>query len=83
MADDNCFDEKQYHPVTRPPWFRLRILWFIPKVLWWLRRFFWNFLQAILSPERARRAYQREVDACEIEITKNLDDGLPFEEFRF
>jgi pyruvate,water dikinase len=75
-------DEKQYRPVTKPPWVRLRMLWFIPKVLWWLRRSFWNLLQAILFPERARRAYQQKVDAYETEVTENLDYGLPFEEFR-
>ncbi len=75
-------DAKRYRAATRPPWVGFRILWFIPKVLWQVRGFFWNTLWAILSPERARRAYQRKVDAYEVELTENLDYGLPLDEFR-
>ena len=75
-------DAKRYRAATRPPWVGLRILWFIPKVLWQVRGFFWNMAWAILSPERARRAYQRKVDAFEVELTENVDYALPLDEFR-
>ena len=75
-------EAKRYRAATRPPWLRFRILWFIPRVLWQLRGFFWNMLWAILSPERARRAYQRKIEAYERELTENLDYGLPLDEFR-
>ena len=75
-------DEKRYRAATRPPWIRFGILWSVLRVLWLLRGFFWNTLWAILSPERAHRAYQRKVDAYEVELTENLDYGLPLVEFR-
>ena len=75
-------DAKRYRAATRPPWMRLGILWSVPRVLWLLRGSFWNTLWAILSPERAHRAYQRKVDAYEVELTENLDYGLPLAEFR-
>ncbi len=74
-------DEKRYRPATRPPWVRFGILWSVPKVLWLLRGSFWNMLWAFLSPERAHRAYQRKVDAYEVELNENLDYGLPLSEF--
>ena len=75
-------DAKRYRTATRPPWMRFGILWSVPKVLWRLRGFFWNMLWAFLSPERAHRAYQRKVDAYEVELTENLDYGLPLAAFR-
>ncbi len=75
-------DEKRYRAATRPPWMRLGILWSVPKVLWMLRSTFWNTLWAILFPECAHRAYQRKVDAYELQFTENLDYGLPLAEFR-
>ena len=75
-------DEKRYRSATRPPWSRFGILWSVPRVLWLLRGFFWNTLWTILSPERAHRAYQRKVDAYEVQFTENLDYGLPLAEFR-
>ncbi|MFQ5528688.1 MAG: PEP/pyruvate-binding domain-containing protein, partial [Thermoanaerobaculia bacterium] len=74
-------DLKKYRAATRPTWLRLGLLLLIPKLLWGLRKFFWNTLCACLTPERARRAYQRKVDAFEAEITENLDYDLPLEEF--
>ena len=74
-------DSKQYRAGARPPWLRLRLLLFIPKALWALRRVFWNAPWIFLTPERARRAYQRNVDAVEVELTENLDYDLPLEEF--
>ena len=74
-------DAKRYRAATRPPWIRFGILWSVPRVLWLLRGSFWNTLWAILSPERAHRAYQRKVDAYEVELTENLDYGLPLAEF--
>lgn len=53
----------------------------IPKLLWLLRGFFWNALWNFLTPEPARSAYQRKVDAFEAEITENLDYDLPLDEF--
>jgi len=75
-------DAKRYRAATRPPWMRLGILWSVPRVLWLLRGSFGNMLWAILSPERAHRTYQRKVDAYEVELTENLDYGLPLAEFR-
>ncbi len=75
-------DAKRYRAATRPPWMRFRTLWFIPGILWQLRGAFWNALWAFLSPQRARRTYQRKVDAYEVELTRNLDYGLPLDEFR-
>ena len=74
-------DPKQYRATRRPPWFRLGLLFFIPRALWALRGLFWNGFWNFLSPERARRAYQRKVDAFEAEITENLDYDLPLDEF--
>ena len=39
-------------------------------------------LWTILSPQRAHRTYQRKVGAYEVELTGNLDYGLPLAEFR-
>ncbi len=75
-------DEKRYRAATRPPWMRFGILWSVPRILWLLRGSFWNMLWAILSPERAHRAFQRKVNAYEVEFTENLDYGLPLDEFR-
>ena len=74
-------DSKEYRAGARPPWLRLRLLLFIPKALWALRRVFWNAPWIFLTPERARRAYQRNVNALEVELTDNLDYDLPLEEF--
>jgi pyruvate,water dikinase len=74
-------DPKQYRAAKRPPWLRLRLLLLIPRLLWTLRGFFWSALWAFLTPERARRAYQRKVDAFEAEFTDNLDYDLPLDEF--
>ena len=74
-------DPEQHRAALRPPWLRLRLLLLIPKLLWMLRRFFWNALGTFLTPARARRAYQRKVDAFEAEFTENLDYDLPLEEF--
>jgi len=74
-------DPKQYRAVRRPPWVRLRLLFSFPKAIWMMRGFFWKPLVAFLTPDRARRAYQRKVDAFEAEMTENLDYGLPLDEF--
>jgi pyruvate,water dikinase len=74
-------DPKQYRSETRPPWLRLGLLVFIPRALWAWRGTFWNVLWNVLTPARARRAYQRKVDAFEAEITENLDYDLPLDEF--
>jgi pyruvate,water dikinase len=70
-------DEKQYRPVAKPPWIRLRMVWIIPKILWWLRGFFKNTLYAMLSPERAYQTYQRKVTVCE-----KINISLPLKEFQ-
>ncbi len=75
-------DPERYRTATRPPWMRFRILWSVPRVLWRLRGFFGNMLWAILSPKRAHQGYQRKVDAYQVELTENLDYGLPLAEFR-
>ena len=75
-------DAKRYRAATRPPWVGFRTLRFIPKVLWQVRGSFWNMAWTILSPERARRAYQRKADAFELELTENVDYALPLTEFR-
>lgn len=74
-------DSKQYRAATRPPWLRFRLLLYVPKVFWMLRWFFWKPLAAFISPERVRRAYQRDVDAFEAEFSENLDYKLPLDEF--
>ncbi len=74
-------DANRYRAATRPPWMRFGILCSVPRVLWLMRGSFWTALWAILSPERAHRAYQRKVDAYEAELTENLDYGLPLAEF--
>ena len=75
-------DEKRYRSATRPLWMRFGILWSVPRVLWLSRGCLWSMLWAILAPERAHRAYQRKVDAYEVEFTENLDYSLPLAEFR-
>jgi len=74
-------DPKQYRAAKRPTWLRLGLLIFIPRALWALRGLFWNALWNFLTPERARRAYQQKVYAFEKELTENLDDDLPLDEF--
>ena len=54
----------------------------LPRLLWRLRGFFWNMLRIFLSPERAHRVYQREVEALESKLLENVDYSLPFEDFR-
>ncbi len=58
------------------------MLRFVTGFFWRMRGVFWNTLWAILSPERARRGYQRKVDAFEVELTENVDYDLPLDEFR-
>jgi pyruvate,water dikinase len=74
-------DPKQYRAVRRPPWVRLRLLLALPKALWMMRGFLWKPLVAFLTPERAWRAYQRKVDAFEVEMTENINYDLPLDEF--
>jgi pyruvate,water dikinase len=82
MADTLAnVDAKRYRAAARPPWLRPRLLLGIPKLLWELRGFFWNALAAFVTPERARRAYQRKVDAFEAEFAGGLDYDLPLGEF--
>ncbi len=75
-------DEKRYRSAVRPSWARLRMLRFIPKILWGLRGLFRNILWAILSPERAHRAYQQRLNAYEVNLAERLDYSLPLDEFR-
>jgi len=74
-------DSKRYRAATRPTWLRLGLLVFIPRALWAWRGTFWNALWNVLTPERARRAYRRRVDAFEAKITGDLDYDLPLGEF--
>ena len=75
-------DAKRYRATTRPSWARLRMLRFIPGLFWRMRGLFWNMLWAILSPERAHRAYQQTVDANELKFTENISYDLPLDEFQ-
>ncbi len=75
-------DAKRYRAATRPSWARLRMLRFIPGLLWRMRGLFWNMLWAILSPERAHRAYQQTVDVYELEFTEKINYDLPLDEFQ-
>ena len=75
-------DVGRYRAATRPSWARLWTLRLLPRVLWRMRPSIWNTMSAIVSPERARRAYQRKVDAYEAELARNIDDRLSFSEFR-
>ena len=74
-------DPHQYCAAKRPAWFRLRLLLLVPKLLWLGRGSIGYALGCLLSPERARRTYQRKVDAFESELTKSLDYDLPLDEF--
>jgi pyruvate,water dikinase len=74
-------DPKQYRAAKRPPWMRLGLVVFLPRALWAWRGTFWNGLWNILTPEWARQAYQRKVEAFEEEVTENLDYSLPLREF--
>lgn len=74
-------DPKQYRAAKRPPWLRFGLLVFIPKALWAWRGTLWNGLWNVLTPEQARRTYQRNVEAFEAEMTDNLDYDLPIDEF--
>jgi phosphoenolpyruvate synthase/pyruvate phosphate dikinase len=75
-------DEKQYRPITRPPWIRLRMLWLIPRILWWLRGFFKNTLYAMLSPERAYQTYRLKVNICEKKLSEKINFSLSLKEFQ-
>jgi pyruvate,water dikinase len=75
-------DVNQYRAPQRPPWARLRMLRFLPRVIWRLRRFFFNIGWCITAPQRARRSYQRAMDAFETKLTSNVDFDLPFDQFR-
>jgi len=46
-----------------------------------LRRALWSALWNLLTPERARRAYQREIDAFAAEFSDRLDYDLSLNEF--
>lgn len=74
-------DPAPYRAESRPPWLRLRLLARLPGALWALRAFLWKPVAAFLMPERARRSYQREVEAFEAELTAGLDYDLPLGEF--
>ena len=74
-------DPAQHRAASRPRWLRFRLVLLIPKLLWTGRKGFWNALRALVTPERARRAYQRAIDAFEAEITENLAYDLPPKEF--
>ena len=63
-------DPKRYRAAMRPPWLRFGLVFFIPRAVWALRGLFWHALWNLLTPERARRAYQRNVDAFEAEMTE-------------
>lgn len=75
-------DPKRYRAAARPSWAGIGLLWRVPRIVWNLRGFFWNLLRALLFPERAYRAYRRWVDAFEIELREQLDDGLPLDDLR-
>lgn len=74
-------DPQQHRAATRPRWLRLRLLLLAPKLLWMLRRPLWNTLWNLLTPESARQAYRKEIDAFASEMTKGLDYDLPLEQF--
>ena len=74
-------DPQQHRAATRPGWLRLRLLLLAPKLVWMLRRPVWNTLWNLLTPESARRAYQREIDAFAAEMTEGLDYDLPLKQF--
>lgn len=77
-----AIDPGRYRSAKRPSWARLRTLLFLPKLLWRLRGFFRNTLWALVSPDRARREYQRKTEAFEASLTKDVDYSLPLGEFR-
>jgi hypothetical protein len=75
-------DVTHYRAAQRPPWARLRMLGYLPRVLWRLRGFLGNTLWSLTAPRRARRSYQRKVEAFESELTTDVDDDLPLEQLR-
>ena len=74
-------DPQQHRAATRPRWLRLRLLLLAPVLIWMLRRALWSALWNLLTPERARRAYQREIDAFAAEFSDRLDYDLSLNEF--
>ena len=74
-------DPLEHRAAARPRWLRLRLVLRAPKLVWLLRGFFWNALWNILTPERARDACQKEVDAFETELAETLDYNLSLRAF--
>ena len=74
-------DPQQHRAATRPRWLRLRLLLLAPTLVWMLRRSLWNTLWNLLTPERAKQAYRRKINAFAAEFTERLDYDLPLEEF--
>jgi len=75
-------DSKRYRAAKRPPWVSFRLFWLIPRIVWRLRRFFWNVLRALLTPDRAYRAFRDSIEGLESDLLEQLDGGLPLAEFR-
>lgn len=73
-------DPREYR-APKPPWVRLRLLLLVPRLLWMSRGLIWNLVGCLLAPERARRLYQRKVDAFESDFVEKLDYGLPIDKF--
>ena len=73
-------DPTRYRAAQRPPWVRFRLLLSLPRVLWMMRWCFLTPLGAVVAPGRARRAFHRQVDAVEVELTEKVDYGLPLDE---
>ena len=74
-------DPQQHRAATRPRWLRLRLLLLAPTLIWMLRHALWSALWNLLTPERARRAYQQEIDAFAAEFRNRLDYDLSLSEF--
>jgi pyruvate,water dikinase len=74
-------DPQQHRSATRPRWLRLRLLLLAPALIWMLRRALWSALWNLLTPERARRAYQQKIDAFAAEFRDRLDYDLSLNEF--
>ena len=74
-------DPEEHRAAPRPPWFRIRLVLRLPMLLWRGRGALWNAFSIFLTPGRARRAYQRRVDAFEKEFAETLDYDLPLDEF--
>ena len=74
-------DHKRHRAATRPTWARASLLLRFPRLLWLIRGGLFFMFSLLLAPDRARRTYERMVEALEAELTENVDFDLPLDVF--